>query len=297
MGGRLKTITASEIASRLADRAESVCRWLLPNGKLRSGEWCVGSTGGEAGDSCKIRVAGDKAGLWADFAGDVKGDLLDLIRETRSCGMGEAIKHAKTFLGIVDPENVVPAKKYRKPTKTPPRAIQSAARGILEDDAIAYLDADNWFHPGHLRSLLGLHQQGGVDVCCARRSFHGMDGIEMPGAGDPDEDEGRHVDTSCYLLSRSAFGVIDVWTRMPRMLSPVCDRVFFSALQEQRLALGFTRRATVAFRSQYGAHYAAAGLPPPEGVKWDVGTRERAWLATAEGIQATVRALGFYPTL
>ena len=178
-----------------------------------------------------------------------------------------------------------------------PRGIGSILAEAVRYDFIAYLDADNWFHPGHLRSLLDLHQQGGVDVCCARRSFHGMDGIEMPGAGDPDEDEGRHVDTSCYLLSRSAFGVIDVWTRMPRMLSPVCDRVFFSALQEQRLALGFTRRATVAFRSQYGAHYAAAGLPPPEGAKWDVGTQERAWLATAEGIQATVRALGFYPTL
>ena len=159
MGDRLKTITASEIASRLADRAESVCRWLLPNGKLRSGEWCVGSTGGEAGDSCKIRVTGDRAGIWADFAGDARGDLLDLIRETRSCGIGEAIKHAKTFLGIVDPENVVPAKKYRKPVKTPPRAIQSAGRGIAVDDAIAYLEGERRIAAGTCQRL-GVYGQG-----------------------------------------------------------------------------------------------------------------------------------------
>lgn len=144
----MKTITASEIASRLADRAESVCRWLLPNGKLRSGEWCVGSTGGEAGDSCKVRVTGERAGVWADFAGDAKGDLLDLIRETRSCSIGEAIKHAKNFLGIVDPENVVPAKKYRKPVKTPPRATPSAGRGLPADEAVAYLESERNIAPG-----------------------------------------------------------------------------------------------------------------------------------------------------
>jgi len=138
----MKTITASEIASRLADRAESVCRWLLPNGKLRSGEWCVGSVGGEAGDSCKVRVTGDRAGIWADFAGDARGDLLDLIRETRNCGIGEAIKYAKQFLGIHDPENVVPAKKYRKPLKTPPRPTAGPGNGIPEDDAIAYLERE-----------------------------------------------------------------------------------------------------------------------------------------------------------
>ena len=178
-----------------------------------------------------------------------------------------------------------------------PRGIGSVLADVEGYDFIAYLDADNWFHPGHLASLLELEQQTGADVCCAMRSFHRMDGLEMPGVRENDEDAGLHVDTSCYLLGRGAFGVLPTWTRMPRMLSPVCDRVFFSALREQRLALEFTNRATVAFRSQYGAHYATAGLATPDGAKWDTGTRERAWLASAEGIQTTVRALGFYPVI
>jgi twinkle protein len=127
----MKTISPKEISQRLTSRAEEVCRWLLPNGKLVSGEWCVGSTAGEAGQSCKVRVEGERAGIWADFAGDAKGDLLDLIREVKQCRLGIAIKEAKQFLGISDPE-LLGGKKYRKPIKTPPRPIPAAAIGRLE---------------------------------------------------------------------------------------------------------------------------------------------------------------------
>jgi hypothetical protein len=124
-----------------------------------------------------------------------------------------------------------------------------------------------------------------------------MDGTEMPGVREGDEEQCMHVDTSCYLLHRSAFDVLRVWTTMPRPLSPVCDRVFLAAIREQRLPMAFTRRPTVAFRSQYACHYLAAGLPAPEGAKHDIGVAERDWLSSPEGVQETVRALGFYPLL
>jgi twinkle protein len=143
----MKTLTASEISQRLTDRVESCCRWLLPNGKLKSGEWCVGSVAGEAGDSCKVRVTGERAGAWADFAGDGRGDLLDLICHTRGCGMGEAVKIAKNWLGIVDPENVVPARKYRKPAKTPPRAVSAPGQAAPVDEAIQYLTQTRKLNP------------------------------------------------------------------------------------------------------------------------------------------------------
>lgn len=138
----MKTITAKEISERLSARAESVCRWLLPNGKLHSGEWCVGSVAGEAGESCKIRVHGERAGVWADFAGNARGDLIDLIRETRQIGMAEAIRQAKNFLGISEPESVVPVRKYRKPKQTPPRPVSDSGRGIHESDVERYLTSD-----------------------------------------------------------------------------------------------------------------------------------------------------------
>jgi twinkle protein len=114
-------ITPKEIAQRLADQCEHVCRWLLPNGKAMSGEWCVGSVAGEAGQSCKIRLTGERVGVWSDFASDASGDLLDLIQHVKACNIRQAIMDAKVFLGLKEPENVIPAKKYQKPRKTPPR--------------------------------------------------------------------------------------------------------------------------------------------------------------------------------
>lgn len=113
-------LTVKEIAALLAANPESVCRWLFPAGKVVSGEYCVGSLNGEAGKSLKVRLSGDKAGVWADFAGEASGDLIDLIRDAKSVPLREAIKQAKVFLGIADdPESVVPSKKYAKPPKNP----------------------------------------------------------------------------------------------------------------------------------------------------------------------------------
>ena len=56
-----------QISEMLAKRAQDVCEWLLPNGKRKAQEWCVGSVNGDAGDSLRVNLGG-KAGLWKDFA-------------------------------------------------------------------------------------------------------------------------------------------------------------------------------------------------------------------------------------
>src|ERR1700743_1623150 len=68
----------TEISQRLAGEAETIASMLLPNGKKKGAEWCVGSIDGEEGDSLKVRLNGNKAGVWRDFASDIGGDLLDL---------------------------------------------------------------------------------------------------------------------------------------------------------------------------------------------------------------------------
>jgi twinkle protein len=113
------TLTPREISERLSQRAEAFAQWLLPNGKREGAEWCAGSIDGEAGKSLKVRISGDKAGVWADFAGNASGDLLDLIAAIRGVSIGESIKLAKDWLGIRDPQSIVPNKTYSKP---PPKA-------------------------------------------------------------------------------------------------------------------------------------------------------------------------------
>jgi DNA primase len=55
---------------------------------------------GEAGRSLGVHLSGDKAGIWADFAGNQRGDLIDLIGAVRGVGKGQAVAWAKQWLGL-----------------------------------------------------------------------------------------------------------------------------------------------------------------------------------------------------
>lgn len=108
---------AGVIKQELANKAESVCKLLLPAGKRRGSEWCVGSTDGEEGHSLKVHLNGGKAGVWCDFAAGTGGDLLDLYCAVNGTQIGDALKWAKEYLGMVDIQfhQIKPAKEYRRP--------------------------------------------------------------------------------------------------------------------------------------------------------------------------------------
>ncbi|HEX8961577.1 MAG TPA: hypothetical protein VF801_01130 [Rhodocyclaceae bacterium] len=175
-----------------------------------------------------------------------------------------------------------------------PRAIGCVLAESAEVDFIAYLDADNWFRENHLSSLLKLHQQTGAPVCCSWRTFHTMDGTEMP-ISEGDENSNQHVDTSCFLISRDAFGINSVWYRMPKALSPCCDRIFYSALKNEKLPMVHSCLRTVAFRTQYASHFIDAGWPVPEGVKGNTLAAPYTFLMTRKGIKECIDKLGFWP--
>lgn len=92
--------SAKDIVYMLNQRIDAVVIYLLPNGKKKSNEWCVGSVSGEVGESLKICLSGDKIGVWSDFATGDGGDLLDLWRAIRHVDLRTAILEAKQWLGI-----------------------------------------------------------------------------------------------------------------------------------------------------------------------------------------------------
>lgn len=101
-------LTPTQLADMLARDAERVCRELLPNGKRQGDEWCAGSTAGEAGNSLKVRLSGDRAGRWADFAtSDDRGDLLDLWGGARGLTVGATLREVRAWLGVPEPERFV----------------------------------------------------------------------------------------------------------------------------------------------------------------------------------------------
>jgi len=95
--------SAKDIVRLLERDIGGVARYLLPNGKRQGHEWCVGSVGGEPGESLKVCLSGEKAGIWCDFATGSKGNLLNLWCACRNLKVREAILEAKAWLGITSP--------------------------------------------------------------------------------------------------------------------------------------------------------------------------------------------------
>lgn len=127
---------AKEISELLARRAEDVSSMLLPTGKRRGNEWCVGSIDGEQGSSLKVHLKGAKAGVWCDFATGEAGDLLDLWASKNNQSILEAIKDCRQYLGLRDlPTLHTPMAKNsitKKPNKKfPALAPESSAFNYL----------------------------------------------------------------------------------------------------------------------------------------------------------------------
>lgn len=142
-------LTPRFLSERLAARAEEFVTKLLPEGKLVGDEWAIGSVDGTAGDSLKVKLRGERAGLYKDFASDSPGgDLLDLLSAVRKITLREAMKEACEFLEITRPQFSTRRKqtftKIAKPetaqglSKSPAVAAWLASRGIQPDTLKAF---------------------------------------------------------------------------------------------------------------------------------------------------------------
>jgi hypothetical protein len=176
-----------------------------------------------------------------------------------------------------------------------PRGLGSLLAKVEGYEFIAYLDADNWYHAGHLESLLALHRQTSSAILSSFRTFHALSGERLD-IREPEEDAFRHVDTSCLLIHRSSFDLFGIWLDMPRILSPICDRVFLAGILAKARSVRSTGQRTVAFRTQYANHYRAAAVPVPSWAKEEnFAEGAMAYLRTQQGVTETVKALGFWP--
>lgn len=160
------TSPAADIARRLADNAEAVCRHYLSNGRREGHYWMVGDVHNAPGRSLYVRLAGrtggDRpAGKWTDASSGDHGDLLDIIAS--SCGhvsFRDTLAEARHFLSMptppVAPDNLAPRKA---PAGSPEAAkrlwdgtkpiARTAARDYLTHRAILHLPDCAWlrFHP------------------------------------------------------------------------------------------------------------------------------------------------------
>ena len=123
---------ATELARRLAQDAEAVCREYLSNGRREGNTWRVGDVDNTPGRSLVVRLTGPDsgkgaAGRWVDFATSEHGDLLDLIARTcRLHTFRDVLDEARRFLSL-------PQREYqgsRPPRSGPGRIARGGAAAV-----------------------------------------------------------------------------------------------------------------------------------------------------------------------
>lgn len=144
-----------------------------------------------------------------------------------------------------------------------PRSIGAVSAFNLGYDAVAFLDADNWFRPDHVQNALSVHEEGGAPVIISDRQLVLASGELCPWE-DADMVARETADTSCFMFMSDVAYLSPIWAAMGRALSPICDRVMFEAVRQLGIPIAWTNKRSLFYESRWGNHYRAMGLEAPE---------------------------------
>jgi Toprim domain len=136
---------AADLAARLAENAEAVCKKYLSHGRRCGNYWLVGDVYDNPGRSLFVRLLGypsgrGAAGKWTDAATGQHGDLLDLIAlNRRHTSLRDTLEEARTFLN--EPTRLPPhsQRPIRRDSKGAACRLFAASRPIHGTLAETYL--------------------------------------------------------------------------------------------------------------------------------------------------------------
>ncbi len=152
----------SDLARRLAERAEVVCRHYLSNGRRSGNYWLVGDVNNTPGRSLFVRLAGPSAGKgvagkWTDSATGQHGDLLDVIQLSCRLAFSDAAEEARRFLSLPPPapDPTSSVRRRSTPVGSPEaaRRLWAISQGIAGTLAQSYLADRGITHIEGLNSL------------------------------------------------------------------------------------------------------------------------------------------------
>lgn len=121
---------AADIARRLAEEAEFVCRHYLSNGRKQGRYWIVGDVRNTPGRNLYVRLSRPisvpgAAGKWTDSATGQHGDLLDLIALNLGIAtLKDMLDEARRFLSLPRKD------RHHAPNRPANRGSPEAARPL-----------------------------------------------------------------------------------------------------------------------------------------------------------------------
>ena len=160
-----------------------------------------------------------------------------------------------------------------------PRLIGSVHAVGLGVDAVAFLDADNWYRPDHIEKALEVQRKAGADFVSTGRMLCRLDGSEFGPC--PTTHPDRFIDTSCMMLMRGAFPLLSYWTLMPSYAHVIGDRVMLHHIRQSGVIRAHSPEPSVHYRCGKDGPYRYLGEPVPPGVvpPPDYATAEARWVA------------------
>jgi glycosyltransferase involved in cell wall biosynthesis len=132
-------------------------------------------------------------------------------------------------------------------------------------DAVAFLDADNWYRDDHVAALVRLCEQAGAAFASSGRMLCRLDGSAMAPCYMTDPE--RFVDTNCMLFARPAFPVLAQWTLMPDYGHLIGDKIMLHHVKASGVRREHNPDATVYYRCGKAGVYEVLGESVPEGVR------------------------------
>ena len=133
----------------------------------------------------------------------------------------------------------------------------------LGADAIAFLEPENWFMPGHLKALMDIAAASQLDAIASARMLHRLDGSPMMKC--PVVDGRNAIDTSCLIVLRPAFRFLAGWVSRTGADVEQTDQFVWRDMRDSGARLGFLDQPSVAYRARHAVYYQMARETPPPG--------------------------------
>ena len=165
---------ASDLAHRLGEYAEAVCRHYLSNGRRQGNYWTVGDVRNAPGRSMFVRLQPSPKGppgKWTDAATGEHGDLLDVIRESLGLvNFRDVADEARVFLAMPD---AMPRRPAEPITQVPIGSPEAARRLVAMSKPIIGTLVETYLRGRGITTLHGTAALQFHPHCYYRPDDHG----------------------------------------------------------------------------------------------------------------------------